>query len=171
MRIEILSSLFLLTILHSLLALKIKVKQVVSTCNYSYLDNQIKTDPTQDNIRFLGNAAPFGVLAGSGTTNSGKTTVVRSLGVYPSASITGDTITLIGGTFHAADSPALIAENDLTIAYNYLSLLPTNTDLTGNDLTGLTLLPGVYRFSSSAFLSGGILTLDAKLRCLCSMGI
>ncbi len=49
----------------------------------------------------------------------------------------------------------------MTTAYNTLAGMACNTDLTGQDLGGLTLTPGVYCFSSSAQLTGN-LTLDAQ---------
>jgi len=68
---------------------------------------------------------------------------------------------LKGGSFHAGDAQALIAQDSLTYAYNLLAGLAKGTDLTGTDLVGLVLPPGNYGFTSSAFLSAGILTLDA----------
>jgi type VI secretion system secreted protein VgrG len=66
---------------------------------------------------------------------------------------------VIGGTIHAADAVALQAQNGVTTAYNFLAGQACGTDLTGQDLGGLTLTPGVYCFSSSAQLTG-TLTLD-----------
>ena len=57
-------------------------------------------------------------------------------------------------TTHAADAVALQAQNDLTTAYNAAAGLVHTQDLTGQDLGGLTLMPGVYFFSSSAQLTG-----------------
>ena len=55
---------------------------------------------------------------------------------------------------HAADAVALQAQNDLTTAYNAAAGLAPTQNLTGQDLGGLTLTPGVYFFSSSAQLTG-----------------
>ena len=63
-------------------------------------------------------------------------------------------------TKHAGDAVALQAQIDLTTAYNAAASLVLTQDLTGQDLGGLTLLPGVYFFSSSAQLTG-TLTLNA----------
>ena len=113
----------------------------------------------------LGDAAPFSVLAGSAITNTGTTTIDRSIGVSPGSSITGSSPT-VGppGTVHAGDAVAADAQADLTTAYNNAAFAPSTADLTGIDL-GLfnaanPLPPGVYTFSSSAGLTGN-LTLDA----------
>jgi type VI secretion system secreted protein VgrG len=47
------------------------------------------------------------------------------------------------------------------VANNMLAAMPFTEDLTGDDLGGLTLTPGVYFFASSAQLTG-TLTLDAQ---------
>ena len=54
------------------------------------------------------------------------------------------------GTIHAADAVALAAQNSVVTAYNSLASQACTQDLTGQDLGGLTLTPGVYCFSSSA---------------------
>lgn len=59
-----------------------------------------------------------------------------------------------------ADALLLQAKNDLTTAYNDAAGRPANLDLSTIDLGGLTLTPGVYKFTSSAQLTG-ILTLDS----------
>ena len=65
------------------------------------------------------------------------------------------------GTIHDADAVALEAQSEVTTAYNTLAGLPFNTSLTGQDLGGLTLIPGVYHFSSVAQLTG-TLTLNGQ---------
>jgi hypothetical protein len=67
------------------------------------------------------------------------------------------------GATHSADAVAQQAQTDVTAAYNNLAgqaCSPGNV-LTGIDLGGLTLTPGVYCFSTSAQLTG-TLTLDAQ---------
>jgi len=69
---------------------------------------------------------------------------------------------LVGASvIHNHDGVAEQAQIDQANAYVALALLPLSADLTGQDLGGLTLTPGVYRFSSSAQLTG-TLTLDAQ---------
>jgi hypothetical protein len=104
----------------------------------------------------------FAVLGGSTVTNTGPTIVTGNLGVSPGSAVTGfPPGIVVGGSIHAADAVAAQAQTDLTILYNNLASAPCNTDLTGQDLGGLTLTPGVYCFASSAQLTG-TLTLDAQ---------
>jgi hypothetical protein len=111
----------------------------------------------------LGTAATYGVLAGSTVTNTGATTVSGNLGVSPGTAITGfpPGVVVPPGVIHSADASAAQAQADLTTAYNAVAGTPTLVDLTGTNLGGLTLTPGVYGFSSSAQLTG-TLTLDAQ---------
>jgi len=115
-----------------------------------------------DNIAVLGKAVYFTVLAGSTTTNAGVTNVEGSVGVSPGTAIAGTAIILTNGAFHAGDPVGLEAQKDLTTAYNNLANAPGGSDMTGKDLGGLTLFPGIYKYSSSCFLNSGILTLDGK---------
>ena len=110
----------------------------------------------------LGTANNFAVLAGSTITNTGPTTVSGgNIGVSPGSAITGFPPGTIAppSTTHLADAVALGAQKDLATAYNTAAGLARNAVLTGEDLGGLTLTPGVYFFASSAQLTG-TLTLD-----------
>jgi Ice-binding-like/Domain of unknown function DUF11 len=110
----------------------------------------------------LGSAQSFAVLGGSTVTNTGLTVVTGDLGVSPGTSVTGfPPGIVIGGSIHSADAVAAQAQTDLTTAYNNLVGAPCTTNLTGQDLGGLTLTPGVYCFNSTAQLTGN-LTLDAQ---------
>ena len=109
----------------------------------------------------LGSAQSFAVLGGSTVTNTGPTTITGDLGVSPGSAVTGFPPGQVsGGAIHAADAVALAAQNSVTTAYNSLTSQACTLDLTGQDLGGKTLTPGVYCFSSSAQLTG-ILTLNA----------
>lgn len=110
----------------------------------------------------LGTAQSFGVLGGSTVTNTGPTVITGDLGVWPGLAITGfPPGIVIGGTTHAGDAVAQQAQSDVTTAYNAIAGMAPTQVLTGTDLGGLTLTPGVYFFASSAFLTG-TLTLDAQ---------
>ncbi len=109
----------------------------------------------------LGTAQSFAVLGGSTVTNTGSTTVHGNLGVHPGLSVTGFPPGLVtGGTIHSGDAVTLQAQTDTTAAYLALAGEVPTQDLTGQDLGGLTLTPGVYHFAAEAQLTG-TLTLDA----------
>ena len=117
----------------------------------------------------LGTDLPtFAVLGGASVTNTGSTTLsgtaalLGNLGVYPGSSATGtgtcpaaNCVTFsTGGAVHLTDATAEQAEAELFTAYTNLVSRPTSVNLTGQNLGGLTLVPGVYNFSSSAQLTG-----------------
>ena len=111
----------------------------------------------------LGSATNFGLLAGSGITNaSAGTRITGDVGSSPTPAVTGLTQSQVHGTLYLSSNPATAqAQTDLTVGYNQAAGASCGQDLTGTDLGGLTLVPGVYCFSSSALLTG-TLTLDGQ---------
>jgi uncharacterized repeat protein (TIGR01451 family) len=111
----------------------------------------------------LGTAASFGLLGGSGVTNAVAGTIVQGdVGSSPTPAVTGFPPGVVVGTKYTGPSAVTAqAQSDLTIAYNAAAGAACNTDLTGQDLGGKTLVAGVYCFSSSAGLTG-TLTLDGQ---------
>ena len=102
----------------------------------------------------MGTARNFAVLGASTVTNTGTTSLIGDLGVSPGTSITGFPPGALTGTIHAADAVAAQAQVDAATAYNSLAGETCTTNLTGQDLGGLTLRPGVYCFDTSAQLTG-----------------
>jgi hypothetical protein len=110
----------------------------------------------------LGAAAPFAVLAGPQIVNTGGSVVRGDLGVSPGATVTGfpGGKVVEGSIQTSGDAPGL-AQKDAAVAYADLSSQPCNVRLSGQDLGGQTLTPGVYCFQGAATLSGD-LVLDAQ---------
>ena len=109
----------------------------------------------------LGTVQGFAVLGYSTVTNTGPTVVTGNLGVSPGSAVTGFPPGVVaGGTTYAADAAAAQAQTDTGTAYTDLAGETCTENLSGTNLGGLTLTPGVYCFSSSAQLTG-TLTLNA----------
>jgi hypothetical protein len=111
----------------------------------------------------LGTADNFALLGGSGITNvSAHTFIVGDVGSSPTPAITGLKQGQVDGHLYLTARWATShAQTGLTVGYLQAANAPCGNDLTGKDLGGLTLGPGVYCFSSSAGLTG-TLTLDAQ---------
>ncbi|HXE54717.1 MAG TPA: ice-binding family protein [Tepidisphaeraceae bacterium] len=106
----------------------------------------------------------FAVLAGSTITNTGPTVIIGDVGLSPGTSVVGfpPGAVVPPGTMHVTDAAASQAQLDLASAYIAASgaACASSNNLSGQDLGGLTLTPGVYCFASSAQLTG-TLTLNA----------
>ncbi len=114
----------------------------------------------------LGVAENFTIISSQGVTSSGPTIIHGNIALSPLTTITGfnghgtggpGTVT---GEVRFNDQMAQNAQIDARTAYNTLAGIAQTNDLTGMDLGGLTLTPGVYNFDSSAGLTGE-LTLDS----------
>jgi len=124
------------------------------TCLLLFLALGLNAYAQAPNLNTAGN---FGVLAGTGITNTDAgTTIAGSVGSAPTPTVTGLLASQVtGGTLYTASDPALTtAQTDLTTAYNDAAGRTCTLDLTGVDLGGQNLGPGVYCFSSSALLTG-----------------
>src|ERR1700693_2324303 len=108
----------------------------------------------------LGAADTFAVLGGSTVTNTGATVVTGDLGVSPGTAVTGfGPGVVLNGSIHMNDALAMQAHADAATAYAQLAGETPTTDLSGMNLGGMILTPGVYHFGTTAQLTG-TLTLD-----------
>jgi len=109
----------------------------------------------------LGTAAEFAVLGSTAVSCVGVSNIAGSVGVAPAGSVSGFpapcVIAAPGDPVpHVNDADATIAQADVDPAYQALLGMACDTELTGQDLGGLTLAPGVYCFTSSAQLTGNL---------------
>ncbi len=117
----------------------------------------------------LGTAGQFAVLAGSGITNTGASTIVGDTGSSPTSSETGfaacpgaNCVTLTG-TNHTAPNPndavTQQAKTALTTAYTNAAGQGPTTQIP-TELAGQKLVAGVYNSASGTFGMSGTLALD-----------
>ena len=125
----------------------------------------------------LRSAANYVLLARSGITTTGTTSVVGNMGVSPIAgtAITGfglvmdatnkyATSSLVTGKVYAADyadptpSTLITAMSDMELAYNDAAgrLNPKENELGAGNISGLTLSAGLYKWSSVVMINGGV---------------
>lgn len=112
----------------------------------------------------LGAMATFAVFASTTITNIALpgTNVMGDMGLFPGFPISGFPPGFVSGSTYAGDSFASIVKADAKSAYNDAKGQASTVIMTSEDLVGKTLLPGVYKFASSASLSAGELHLDAN---------
>lgn len=150
-----------------------------ATSSSSSSSNQANTGPAPPN---MGTASSFVILAQTGITTTGTTHLVGDLGVSPiaSTSMTGFTLVMDGsntfatsplvtGKVYAADyaspTPAMLTQaiSDMRAAASDAAgrSNPTASELGAGAIGGLTLQPGLYRWSTGVtigtnlVLSGG----------------
>jgi hypothetical protein len=105
----------------------------------------------------FGRCANFSVQAGTSVSFNGVQTNVAtgSVGVAPGTSITGNSLLAAGFTKESASVASKGCAADEGTAYGWLKGLTCTNTLANSDLSGVTLLPGVYCTGS------GFLTLKA----------
>ncbi len=109
----------------------------------------------------LGRATSFAVLAGSGITNTGPTTITGDVGSFPTPSQTGFQSVTLNGANHGGNAVTAGAKDDLVTAYNDAAGRLPRTNV-ATELGGSRLLEGVY--ASPTLGLTGTLTLDAEGR-------
>lgn len=129
----------------------------------------------------LGAAAPFTILSGAAITTTGGGVIKGNVGASP---ISGSAISLtsaqVNGRIYATDAAGppgsiidpgylTVAKGALTTAYNDAAgrtPIPSgpflNPGIPGNpgEMGGMTLVPGIYKFTSTAYIRGADLTLS-----------
>ena len=110
----------------------------------------------------LGTANGFAVLAGTGITNTGATTITGDVGSYATPSETGFGTVVLTGTNHAGDAVTHGAKSALVTAYNDAAGRTPSTVVTGGILAGETLVGGVYNAGGFTLDLTGTLTLDGQ---------
>ena len=129
----------------------------------------------------LGTAGNFVILAKSGISTTGTSSITGDIGVSPidSSAITGfglimdssnkfSTSSLVTGKVYAADyttpTPATMtaAISDMETAYTDAAgrTNPTATELYAGDITGKTITPGLYKWGTGVLISAGGVTLS-----------
>ncbi len=106
----------------------------------------------------LGSAESFAVLGQTTVTGTGASTVTGDVGAGLGGSVTGFPPGTVdeASDVHEGDAVAVQALLDATAAFEDLAArpCPDANDLTGQDLGGLSLGPGVYCFDGDAPLTG-----------------
>jgi hypothetical protein len=150
--------------MHKLKALTISIilMMLLSLSGPSY---DVSARPLAATSPTLGAAFSYSILGGSIVTNTGATTMPRNLGISPSIGVpphyTGFPPGIVGppGSIHDADASAAGAQAANTAAFGVLDQICDNAPYPPGvqDLTGLSLVPGVY--CADAWLLTGNLTL------------
>ena len=125
----------------------------------------------------LGTAGNFVILTKTGITTTGTTAIVGSIGVSPivATSMTGfgliadatntfSTSSLVTGKIYAADyapptpTKMTTAISDMETAFTDAAgrVSPDFTELGGGDISGKTLLPGLYKWSTGVSITNGV---------------
>ncbi len=105
----------------------------------------------------LGTAISFSVLAGSGITNTGATTITGDVGTFPTTTETGFGTVTLTGTNHFGDAVTQSAKTDLTAAYINAAGQGLDYSIVADLGTMSPLTPGVYNSASSIGLTGTVI--------------
>ncbi len=121
---------------------------------------QTETDAVTIN---LGTADKFALLGGSGITNvSAHTFIIGDVGSAPTPTVKGIKPAQVKGKLYIKSNPVTAAaQKGLTTAYNQAKGAHCGITLSGVNLGGMKLIPGVYCFATAAQLTG-TLNLDAQ---------
>jgi len=145
---------------------------------WSFTTAAVATGPVPVN---LGTAGNFVILAKTGVSTTGTTAVVGDIGVspVPASYITGfslvadstntfSTSSVVAGKLYAADyappTPAIMttAVSDMQTAFTDAAgrTTPDFTELGAGDISGLTLVPGLYKWGTGVLITNAGVTLS-----------
>jgi len=111
----------------------------------------------QQSAVYLGSAGTFAVLSGTTVTNTGATAINGDLGVWPGTAVTGFGPGVITGAEDAGDVVAHHAQASLGIAYNGAAARTSTSIIAlAGDISGQTLVPGLYKSTSTLSLTGTV---------------
>jgi len=119
-------------------------------------------NPSNQTAPALGSAGSFAVLGGSTVTSTGATALTGDMGVSPGTAVVGFPPATLTGSTQAGNPASAAAMADLTTAYNSAKGKTDSPVSVSGNLGGRTLLPGLYKSTSSLSISSGDLTLDAQ---------
>ena len=141
---------------------------------FVFATGAIAAGPTPVNLRTAGD---FVLLTKTGVTTTGTTAIVGDMGVSPIAatSMTGfgliadstntfSTSSLVTGKIYAADyapptpTKMTTAISDMETAFTDAAgrTTPNFTELGGGDISGKTLLPGLYKWGTGVSITNGV---------------
>jgi hypothetical protein len=119
---------------------------------------------TQARAISLGSAGSFGLLGGSGVTNTGSSVINNgNVGSSPTSTVTGFPAGVVnnGTLFTTANAVTSQAHTDLSTAYTAAQTAIGGTPGPA-DLGGASLNPGVYTYATTAPWTTGNLTLNGQ---------
>ena len=121
------------------------------------------TATAQQAVVNLGSDSSFAVLGGTTVTVTGGGTITGNVGIFPgTAYVAGTPAVTVNGTVYAGGTVASQAQADLTTAYNDAAGRTVAPVTVAGNIGGQTLVPGLYKSTSSLAISSGNLTLDAQ---------
>ena len=131
------------------------------SCNYAWNFKTAPAPVTSLQAVNLTCSADFAILAGSTVTNTGPTIINNGdLGLSPGSAVTGfPPGTINGGVIRINDVAANNAKLCLTTAYNDAAGRTTAPITVAGNIGGQTLVPGLYKSTSTLAISSGDLTL------------
>jgi hypothetical protein len=135
-------------------ALQIFILTLLFTLSFAHSPKEVTR--TQNNSTTSTCTKKMAILAGTTVTSTGASTIGGNIGIYPGNALTGFPPGIVNGEKFVGVVESQIAQGELLSLYNYLNGVPCGTVMTGVDLGGKTLVPGVYCFAAGAQITGDL---------------